>query len=98
MEFYLGSIIFYINFKLFSIEEFVVLCLCYNFFKLLLVCIVNELIWPTQFFNRRHNIGFQVIRYRTYVEVITKLFNKNLLSRIFLKINYKINFLNYMFK
>ncbi len=45
----------------------------YNFFKYLIMCIISELFWPTQFFNRRHNVGYQAYRLRTYTETLLKL-------------------------
>jgi hypothetical protein len=34
---------------------------------------INELIWPTQFFNRRHTTSYTFIRFRTFTETILKL-------------------------
>ena len=64
---------YWLNTKLFNYEEFIILWLMFNFFQLLLVCILNELLWPSQFFNRRHNTGYQLIKYRTYTDTINKL-------------------------
>lgn len=83
---------FYFNFKLFSVEEIIVIFIFYNFIKTLIFGSLLELIWPTQFFNRRHNI--KNLRFRTFVEVVSKLkinnnfynvFNKSFLKILFLK-------------
>jgi hypothetical protein len=71
-------------------DDLIVIFMIYSFIKVLLMSSLNELVWPTQFFNRRHNIGFQVFKFRTYTEVILKLKSSN--SFIFLN-NYI--FLNY---
>jgi len=63
---------FYLNWNL---EDALVVLLIYNFFKYIIMCSIVELIWPTQFFNRKNNIGYQIIRFRTYTETILKLRN-----------------------
>jgi len=74
----------YLNFyKNFLWEDMLVVFLLYNFFKYLIVCAITELIWPTQFFNRRHNIGYQVVRFRTYTETVLKLKNSNSYYNLF---------------
>lgn len=68
----------YFNFyKNFLWEDLVVVFLLYNFFKYLIICAMTELIWPTQFFNRRHTTGYQVVRFRTFTETLLKLRNFN---------------------
>ncbi len=68
-------------------DDLIVIFMLYSFIKILLMSSLSELIWPTQFFNRRHNIGFQVFKFRVFTEVLLKLNNSN--SFIFL--------LNYVF-
>lgn len=89
---FINNFNFFINFKLFSVEEIVIIFLFYNFIKILIFGSLLELIWPTQFFNRRH-IN-KNLRFRTFVETISKLkinnglnniFNNSLLSVFFLK-------------
>jgi len=63
---------FYLNWNL---EDALVVLLIYNFFKYIIMCSIVELIWPTQFFNRKNNIGYQVLRFRTYTETVLKLRN-----------------------
>lgn len=63
---------FFINY---NFEDVLVVFLLYNFFKYLIMCSIIELIWPTQFFNRKNNIGYQLIRFRTYTETLLKLRN-----------------------
>jgi hypothetical protein len=58
-------------------DDLIVILMLYSFIKILLMSSVIELIWPTQFFNRRQNIGFQVFKNRTYTEVFLKLNTPN---------------------
>ena len=71
-------------------DDLIVIFMIYSFIKILLLSSLNELVWPTQFFNRRHNIGFQVFKFRTFTEIVLKLKSAN--SYIFL---YNYIFLNY---
>jgi len=83
----------YLNFyKNFLWEDLIVVFLLYNFFKYLIICTMVELIWPTQFFNRKHTLGFQIVKFRTYTETILKLRNYNSFYYVF---NYYI--LKYQF-
>lgn len=54
-----------------------------------------ELIWPTQFFNRKHVIGFSIIKFRTYTESILKLKN---VSMFYYTFYYYLLRYNYIFK
>lgn len=61
----------------FNWEDIVLVGLLYNFFKFLVMSAFIELIWPTQSFNRKHNIGYQTFKFRTFVETVLKLRSKN---------------------
>lgn len=69
---YINNFNFFLNFKLVSFEELVVVVLFYNFIKILIFGSILELIWPTQFFNRRNN-NLNQLKFRTFVETILKL-------------------------
>ena len=56
----------------------------YNFIKVLIFGSLLELIWPTQFFNRRHN-NLSQLRFRTFTEVVAKLRVYNLNYNVFNK-------------
>lgn len=74
----------YLNFyKNFLWEDLLVVFLLYNFFKYLIICAMTELIWPTQYFNRRHTTNFQIVKFRTYTETILKLRNFNSFYYVF---------------
>lgn len=82
---------FFVNY---NFEDIIVVFLLYNFFKYLIMCSIIELIWPTQFFNRKNNIGYQLVRFRTFTETLLKLrnfstyfliFNKFLIKSFFFK-------------
>lgn len=84
----------YFDYKIFSIDELLSILLFYNFFKLLVFSSLVELIWPTQYFNRKHNINYKTFRYRTYTEFLLKLrsssyiyniFNKKIINYFFIK-------------
>lgn len=74
----------YLNFyRYFSFEDFIVVFLLYNFFKFLILSAINELTWPTQFFNRRHSFSYTFLKFRTYTETLLKLKNYNLFFFVF---------------
>ena len=64
-------------------EDLIVVFMLYNFIKLLLLCLINELNWPTHFFNKKNNINFSVFRFRTYYEYLLKLRNNNIIFNSF---------------
>ena len=56
------------------LEDVFVVLMLYSFIKLILLSSLIELIWPTQFFNRRNSMGVTTsLRLRTYTEVLLKL-------------------------
>jgi len=70
------ELLFYgkLDMYLYSIlEDIFVVLMIYSFLKLILLSSLVELIWPTQFFNRRNAMGVTSFRLRTYVEVLLKL-------------------------
>ena len=56
-----------------SLEDLFVVIMVYSFFKLILLSSMVELIWPTQFFNRRHLVFYCTTRFRTFTEFFLKL-------------------------
>jgi hypothetical protein len=60
------------------LEDIFVVLMLYSFIKLVLLSSLIELIWPTQFFNRRNCTNVSNFRYRTYTEFFLKLRNNNL--------------------
>jgi hypothetical protein len=80
---YINNLNYYFNFKLMSVEEIIIIFVFYNFIKLIIFGSIVELIWPTQFFNRRHNSGFQLIRFRTFIETLIKLRSKTINYKVF---------------
>ena len=90
---YLNNLNFFFNFKLNFSEEIIIIFLFYNFIKILIFGSLLELIWPTQFFNRRHN-NTSLFKFRTFTETVSKLrfyndnyciFNNYLINYFFLK-------------
>ena len=45
----------------------------YMFFKLILLSSIVELMWPTHFFNKKHNISYGKFKHRSFLEVFLKL-------------------------
>jgi hypothetical protein len=91
---YLNIVSYFINLKLTFVEEIIVVFLFYNFLKLVILGAVVELIWPTQFFNRKHSSAHQLLKFRTFTETLIKLrptywnyyiFNKAILKYFFIK-------------
>lgn len=72
-------------YKYFFYEDFIVVLFLFSFFSHLFATLVVELIWPTQYFNRKHNIGFQLVRFRSFTEVLLKLRNYNSYYNVFYK-------------
>lgn len=60
------------------LEDVFVVLMLYSFIKLVLLSSLFELIWPTQFFNRRHTSGLNSYRLRTFSETLLKLRLSNL--------------------
>jgi hypothetical protein len=73
----------------FFFEELVTVILLYNFFKLIVMSSLMELIWPTHFFNRKNTILFQFCRKRAFLEFLIYLFRpfiRNIvINRFFVK-------------
>lgn len=91
---FLNDFNYYIQLKLFFAEEIIIIFLFYNFIKLLIFSSIVELIWPTQYFNRKHSSSYQLIRFRTFTETLIKLrprysnysvFNKSMIKHYFIK-------------
>lgn len=66
-----------INFYLFSFEELLIILFLFSIAKFVLLCVVIELIWPTHFFNKRHNINFQTLKLRDFQSTLLKLRTKS---------------------
>lgn len=62
-----------LNFYLYSIEELFLVFFLFSIVKLVILCIIIELIWPTHFFNKRHNINFYSIKLRDFQSTLLKL-------------------------
>ena len=60
------------------LEDVFVVLMLYSFLKLIVLSSLVELIWPTQFFNRRNSMNTVSFRLRTYTEVLLKLRSNNL--------------------
>ncbi len=72
--FYLNILDFYVYSFL---EDIFIICMVYNFLKLLILGLLSEMVWPTQFFNRRNFIGTSNIHKRVYTEYFTKFYRIN---------------------
>jgi hypothetical protein len=83
----------FLNLKIFSVEDLIIFFLIYSFFKLLFLSVIQELLWPTQFFNRRNNNSTDLIKYRVFTEFLIKsLISISVYKQFYLKF-YK-NFIN----
>jgi hypothetical protein len=72
------------------LEDVFVVLMLYSFLKLILLSSLVELIWPTQFFNRRNSMGVTSFRLRTYTEVLLKLRSSNInFSSLALLLNFR---------
>ena len=70
---WLNNLFLKLNTLIFNSDELIIIFLVYNFMKLLIFNAVIELIWPTQFFNKKNNINFSIIKYRGFIETLLKL-------------------------
>lgn len=75
--------VFFSSISLFTSAEFFTILFIFNFMQLLILTVISELIWPTQIFNKQHNIGYKVYRLRTYTETLSKLKNYTNFYKIF---------------
>lgn len=80
------------NFIYYDFDELLTILFVFNFFKLVVWSSIFELLWPTQFFNRKNNIFYQSFRFRTFVEFQLKLNSTSLVFSNFYK-----SFINYYF-
>ena len=60
-----------------AFDHMLTIFMMYSFLKLLLLSSLLELVWPTHFFNKRHNFNLNTIKHRTFLEVILKLRSNN---------------------
>ena len=60
-----------------AFDHMLTIFMLYSFLKLLLLSSILELVWPTHFFNKRHNFNFTALKFRNFVEVFLKLKNSN---------------------
>lgn len=55
------------------LEDIFVIIMLYSFIKLTVLSSIIELVWPTQFFNKRNSMGVVSFRLRSYTETLLKL-------------------------
>lgn len=73
-----------------TLEDIFVVLMLYSFIKLILLSSVVELIWPTQFFNRRNSSNISIFRLRTFTETFLKLRSNNItISQLLVFINFR---------
>ena len=72
-----------------TLEDVFTIVMLYSFLKLILLSSVIELLWPTQFFNRRHSSSTLVARLRSYTECFSKVrFSSPLFSKQVVAVNF----------
>ena len=89
----LNNVFFYFNSIFFFLDELLIIILIYNFMKLIIFNSIIELIWPTNYFNKKHNINFSLIKFRSFTEVLLKLRLINKKKSVFFKYLLKYFFL-----
>ena len=74
-------IIFFQNFEIFNIflylDNVLLILFIYTFFKTILISSIFELIWPTQFFNKKNNLNFKNYKNKSFIEFLLKIKNFN---------------------
>jgi hypothetical protein len=70
----LSNLFFYFDksFLLTYFNNLLLVYFIYMFFKLILLSSIVELMWPTHFFNKKHNINYNKVKYRSFLEVFLK--------------------------
>ena len=63
------------------------------FFKFILACVLLELLWPTHYFNRKHNYNAKFETSRDYISIFLKLRGKNKTYKM-----YSLELFKYFFK
>ena len=53
-------------------EDFLIVLFSYSLFKYIIFSLIIELIWPTNYFNKKHNFQCN-IKYRSFSEFLLKL-------------------------
>lgn len=97
---FVSFIPFQIDFNFFNFfynfvwEDMIIVLFLYNFIKYVILCSINELIWPTHVFNRKHSNSSNFIRFRTYSEYILKLKGYNRFFYLFNLVCIKYIFIN----
>ena len=68
------NLFFYFNkaFTLTYLSNLLLIYFVYMFFKLILLSSIVELMWPTHFFNKKHNISLHRVKYRSFCETFLK--------------------------
>lgn len=54
-------------------EDFFIIFFSYSILKYIIFSVIIELIWPTNYFNRKHFISLTFKKYRTMTELVLKL-------------------------
>ena len=71
------------NLDWFFIEDFIVIFFFYSFFKYIILNSLIEIIWFTNYFNKKHLYSVSFFRIKNVYEVFLKLNNYNSYSIIF---------------
>ena len=66
--------LFYFNKTFFMtyVNNLLLVYFVYMFFKLVLLSSIMELMWPTHYFNKKHNISLNRVKYRSFLEIFLK--------------------------
>lgn len=56
-----------------NLEDVLVLIFLYNFVKIVIVCLFNEILWSSQIFNKKHHNNDGSFKLRFYYESFLKL-------------------------
>ena len=65
------------------LDNLLLILFIYTFFKTILISSIFELIWPTQFFNKKNNLSYVISKKRLFTEFFLKIKNFNKFIFIF---------------
>ena len=81
LESLINSLVLFLNVNS-AFDHMLTIFMMYSFLKLLLLSSLLELIWPTHFFNKRHNFNSNSVKNRNFLEIILKIRSVNVFRNI----------------
>jgi hypothetical protein len=81
LESLINSLVLFLNVNS-AFDHMLTIFMMYSFLKLLLLSSLLELIWPTHFFNKRHNFNSNSLKNRNFLETMLKVRSVNVFRNV----------------